>query len=333
MPRQARLDYSGALQHVIARGVARCRIFDDVKDREEFLLWMGRLLKDSGTQCLAWSLLPNHLHLLLRTGKWPLKRLMQRLLIRYSMYFNHRHHRSGHLFQNRYKSILCEEEPYLLELVRYIHLNPLRGGQVDAYGELARYPWCGHGAILGTRKVEWQAIDDVLEVFGKTAKTARMAYGEYVREGVGKGRRPDLTGGGLFRSVGGVEQAGQMQRRREKVQSDERILGSGEYVAEVLKEVEHRDRRKTVLRERLKPAEVVERAAKVMGVGVREVYGRRKQRKISMARSLASKWLVEDLGMTVMDVARLLKVTPAAVCYGVKKGKEVEETEGAKLSN
>ncbi len=180
--------------------------------------------------------------------------------------------------------------------------------------------------------MEWQVTGDVLGEFGKTMRAARVAYEKYVREGIGKGRRPELTGGGLFRSVGGVEETVRMHRCREKVRSDERILGRGEYVAEVLREVEHRDRRKAGLAERLKPAEVIGRAAQVMGVGVRDVYGGRKQKNVSRARSLASKWLVEDLGIAVTDAARLLKVTPAAVCYGVRKGKEVEEAEGAKLT-
>ena len=333
MPRQARLDYTGALQHVISRGVGRCRIFDDGGDRDRFLGWLGKLLEESGAQCLAWALLGNHFHLLMRTGKWPLKVLMQRLLTRYSVHYNLRHRRSGHLFQNRYKSILCEEEPYLLELARYSHLNPLRAGEVKSYAELAKYPWCGHGAVLGTRNVEWQATEEVLEGFGRSRSTARRAYNEFVKEGVGKGRRPEFAGGGLFRSVGGVEEVVRLVRRREKVASDERILGSGDYVAEVLREVEHRDRRKAGMRERMDPRQVVERAAAVMGVEAGDVYGRRKVRKVSMARSLASKWLVEDLGMTVTAAARMLKVTPAAVVYGIRTGREVEVARRAKLSN
>ena len=332
MPRQARLDYAGALQHVIARGVARTRIFDDKKDRETFLGWFGGLLKESGAQCLAWALLPNHFHLLLRTTVWPLKVLMQRLLTRYSVYYNHRHGRSGHLFQNRYKSIVCEEEAYLLELVRYIHLNPLRAGEVESYAELGRYPWCGHGAVIGVRKVKWQEIGDVLGEFGSNRNEALESYGEFVREGIRKGRRPELVGGGLIRSLGGIGEAVKIAAKREKVQSDERILGSGEYVAEVIREVEHRDRRKEGMRKRLDPREVIRRACKVMGAEEGQLYGHRKVKEVSKARSLACKWLVEDLGMRISDVARMLKVTHPAVVYGARKGMEVEATTRAKIS-
>jgi len=333
MPRQPRLDYTGALQHIISRGVGRCRIFDDSRDRKQFLEWLGGLLKKSDTGCLAWSLMPNHFHLLLRTGRWPLKTVMQRLLTRYSVYYNHRHRRVGHLFQNRYKSILCEEDPYLLELVRYIHLNPLRAGEVQAYNDLARHPWCGHGVVLAMRKVDWQSTDEVLGEFGSRRSEARKAYNEFVKEGVGKGRRGEFSGGGLIRSAGGVEEVVKLARRRERMQGDERILGSGEYVAEVLREVEHRDRRKAGLKERLDPRKVVKRACEVMGVEERALYGGRRLKAVSAARSLAAKWLVEDLGMTVTAVGSMLKVTPAAVIYAVRKGKEVEEGKHAKLSN
>jgi hypothetical protein len=185
---------------------------------------------------------------------------------------------------------------------------------------------------MGRKKVEWQTTDEVLEDYGRTRNSARDAYDEFVREGAGKGKRPELTGGGLIRSAGGGEGFMRLRGRREKIQSDERILGSGEYVAEVLRKVEHRDRRKAGLKERLKPARVVERAAEVMGVETGLVYGRRKTRGVSMARSLSSKWLVEDLGMTVSDAARILKITPAAICYGIRKGRELETKRGVKIS-
>ena len=131
MPRQARLDIPGLLQHVIIRGINRSDIFLDDDDRERFLDRLSNLLVKTGTNCFAWALIPTHAHLLLRCNHSELSRFMRRLLTGYAVMFNLRHSRSGHLFQNRYKSIVCEEEPYLLELIRYIHLNPLRVGIVD----------------------------------------------------------------------------------------------------------------------------------------------------------------------------------------------------------
>jgi len=152
MPRQPRLDAPGLLQHVMARGIEGREIFQDDKDRESFLDRLAAILGETHTQCYAWSLIPNHFHLLLRTGPTPLSKVMRRLMTGYAVTFNRRHKRSGHLFQNRYKSIVCEEDPYLLELIRYIHLNPLRASLVKDLKELDKYPWSGHSAILGRRK-------------------------------------------------------------------------------------------------------------------------------------------------------------------------------------
>ena len=126
MPRKARLDAPGALHHIVVRGIERRKIFYDDSDRDDFLERLSAIQSWSRTACYAWALMPNHFHLLLKTGQTPIATLMRRLLTGYAVSFNLRHRRSGHLVQNRYKSILCQEDAYLLELVRYIHLNPLR---------------------------------------------------------------------------------------------------------------------------------------------------------------------------------------------------------------
>ena len=133
MPRKARIDMPGALHHLIIRGIERGRIFRDDQDRNSFLGRLGKILAETKTPCYAWALLPNHCHLLLRTGKVPLASVMGRLLTGYAVNFNHKYRRHGQLFQNRYKSILCQEDSYFLELVRYIHLNPLRAKVVRDY--------------------------------------------------------------------------------------------------------------------------------------------------------------------------------------------------------
>jgi hypothetical protein len=147
------------------------------------------------------------------------------LLTGYAVTFNRRHARSGHLFQNRYKSIVCEEDPYLLELLRYIHLNPLRAGLVKDLDELDHYPWCGHAVVLGQKTLAGQEIGEVLALFAKKTKTARHSYRQFLFDGIALGKRPDLVGGGL--------------RRSQKLESDtsvlvdydERVLGGGDFVA------------------------------------------------------------------------------------------------------
>lgn len=196
MPRSARLDAPGVLHHIIIRGIERRVIFKDDEDREDFLSRLGKLLPATKTSCFAWALIPNHAHFLFRTGSVPVATLMRRLLTGYAGYFNRRHKRSGQLFQNRYKSILCQEEPYFSELVRYIHLNPLRAGLVKSLTELNQYDYCGHGVLMGNRRREWQDADYVLRYFGKQLSAARKQYCAFVEDGIEQGRRDELTGGG-----------------------------------------------------------------------------------------------------------------------------------------
>ena len=166
MPRQSRIDAPGALNHIIVRGINRKKIFNDDTDRYDFLYRLGKIVTDAHTECFAWALLPNHLHLLLRTGCAPISTIMRRLLTGYAMSYNRRHRRHGHLFQNRYKSILCQEDVYLLELVRYIHLNPLRAKLLKDLKALEKYPFSGHSVILGKRKNSWQNVEYILKLFG-----------------------------------------------------------------------------------------------------------------------------------------------------------------------
>jgi REP element-mobilizing transposase RayT len=166
MPRRARIDAPGAFHHIICRGIERRKIFYDDADRDNFLERLGEILIDSSTPCYGWALIPNHFHLLLRTGRVPISIVMRRLLTGYAVSFNRRHRRYGHLFQNRFKSILCQEDRYLKELVGYVHLNPLRARIVTELKELSNYPYCGHSAILGKRTRDFQDVDYVLRLFG-----------------------------------------------------------------------------------------------------------------------------------------------------------------------
>jgi putative transposase len=144
MPRQPRLDAPGALHHVMGRGIDGIKIFSNRKDREDFLERLADLCRADALSVYAWALISNHFHLLLRTVNQPLSNSMRKLLTGYVVNYNARHKRYGHLFQNRYKSIICEGDPYLLELTRYIHLNPLRAGIVKNLEGLEGYQWIGH---------------------------------------------------------------------------------------------------------------------------------------------------------------------------------------------
>jgi REP element-mobilizing transposase RayT len=162
MPRRPRLDSPAVLHHVVVRGIEKRAIFASLADRRDFFNRCGELFPEAGTICYAWSFLTNHIHILLRTGGTPLSKVMARLLSGYASGFNRRHNRSGHLFQNRYKSIVCQEDAYFKDLVRHIHLNPFRAGLVSNLDDLGAYPWSGHAVLLGKKKCPWQAAKYVL---------------------------------------------------------------------------------------------------------------------------------------------------------------------------
>jgi len=147
----------------------------------------------------------------LRSAPSGIALLMRRLLTGYAVSYNRRHKRHGQLFQNRYKSIICQEDAYLQELVRYIHLNPLRAKIVIGLKELDRYSYSGHSALTGKKKRQWQDIEYVLGFFGPRVSEARKGYESYVKKGIPLGRRPELVGGGLIRSLGGWDEVKKMR--------------------------------------------------------------------------------------------------------------------------
>ncbi|MDD2338408.1 MAG: transposase, partial [Geobacteraceae bacterium] len=266
MPRQARIDGEGALHHIICRGIERKEIFSDDLDRDDFVSRLENVLAQTSTRCYAWALIPNHFHLLLQTGSVPVATVMRKLLTGYATKFNRRHGRQGHLFQNRYKSILCQEEPYLLELVRYIHLNPLRAGVVSSLEELRGYRYCGHSRILARKSDPWIATEQVLTRFGKRMKASRNAYEAFIADGVAQGKRNDLIGGGLFRSAGSWSAVMSARSSGILLKSDERILGDSDFVDRILESAdEEMERRVRYCQQGVDLDKLAEIVAEVLG--------------------------------------------------------------------
>ena len=176
MPRLARLDAPGVLHHIMIRGIERRKTFRDNKDRDDFIERLSIILPETDTSCYAWALMSNHAHFLFRSGESGIAKVMRRLLTGYAIGFNRRYKRHGQLFGNRYKSVICQEDTYLKELVRYIHLNPLRANIVSSLPELNRYPYCGHSTLMGRRKQQWQDGKYVLTYFGRNSGKARKEY-------------------------------------------------------------------------------------------------------------------------------------------------------------
>ena len=238
---------------------------------------------------------------------------MRRLLTGYVVNFNLRHKRYGHLFQNRYKSIICEDDPYLLELTRYIHLNPLRVGIVGDMKELNRYRWTGHSAIMGRVKRDWQDIDAVLAYFGKGRKAVEK-YEQYVREGISHGRRLELVGGGLIRSLGGWSQVVSFRRKGIKVASDERILGGDEFIQRLLSEAEAREKETLRLFRKVPDLATLEREIiKGEGIEASELHSGIRKRAVVRVRRIFCQLAIGKMGYSGAEVARFLGVTTSAV--------------------
>lgn len=319
MPRHARLDCTGALHHVIIRGIERRNIFWDNRDRDDFLGRLARLVPETKTSCYAWAFLSNHAHFLFRSGPLGIANLMRRLLTGYVVSFNKRHRRTGQLFQNRYKSIICQEDLYFAELVRYIHLNPLRAKLVSSLAELNRYPYSGHSALVGMHEHSWQDTDYTLRLFGGDISDGRKNYRTYVEGGIDEGRREDLTTGGLIRGLAGWSTAKGPART---VKGDERILGESGFVLQVLTEANESLDRKNV---RHSAGTTVQTLAKeiadMYGMEPEVILSKGRQRAHVAARDVFCHRAVDELGVPLTDLARLIGMTPSAISYAVLRGR------------
>ncbi len=306
MSRLPRLDAPGLIHHVMARGIQGPSLFRNEEDRNNFLHRLGSILGETGSHCYAWSLLPNHFHLLLQTATMALGRMMRKLMTGYAVTYNRRYKRNGPLFRNRYKSIVCEEDPYLLELVRYIHLHPLRTGLLRDMSELDRYPWSGHSALMGHHARDWQEVDGVLDCFSDERARARRKYRRFVEDGKCYGRRPEFEGERRGRNGG-------------QDPYDQRILGGRPFVEKVLKG----RRRKTLMRRpRIPLNDLIGKISERLGIEEGEdlLMGGRK-RMICQARALICYLATQEMGYRFSEVGEALRIHPVNVTRSLERGK------------
>jgi len=254
---------------------------------------------------------------------------MRRLLTGYAVSFNRRHKRSGHLFQNRYKSILCQENAYLLELVRYIHLNPLRSGLVPDLKALSGYIYSGHSRIMGSKKSDWQDVYKVIGMFGKSRHRAVKQYEKFIGKGVAEGRKPELTGGGLIRSVGGWRELSELRKMKIHFKSDERVLGDSDFVKEVLGSASEAMKRKYRLKT---DGYTFERIARIVGkifdIPHIDMIVLGKQPHRVKARSVLICWAVQELGMSATAVGLKLGMSQSAASRAAQRGRNIVEELG-----
>jgi len=183
MARPLRIEFPGGLYHVTARGDRREDIFVDDHDRNAWLAVFSEVCRRFNWRCHAYCMMDNHYHILVETVDGNLSAGMRQLNGVYTQRSNRRHHRSGHVFQGRFKSIVVERDSYLLELARYVVLNPVRAGMV---GDVADWRWSSYGAMVGeVQAPDWLYCDWLLSQFGQQRKRCRRKYQEFVCAGLG----------------------------------------------------------------------------------------------------------------------------------------------------
>lgn len=287
MARKPRIHYPGAFYHVILRGNARQDIFFDEKDRYRFYLLIQEGTERYRHRIHAFCLMTNHIHLLVQVADVPLSRIMQNLSFRYTRWANWRQGKSGHLFQGRYKAILIDADEYLLELVRYLHLNPVRAAMAK---DPIDYPWSSHRAYCGMEVIPWLCTELTLSSFGRRMDAARRKFREFVLEGVGEGHRP------AFHGCTGA---------------DSRVLGDDSFAERVLVESE------VIPVRRIGIDEVISAVCRFYGVREEELQG--SSHRSSRLRAMAAWVTLDTEGCTITELAKVTGRDLSTLSCGARK--------------
>lgn len=295
MPRQARIDVPGQYYHVISRGIERREIFSGEEDYADFLGRAGDWLKKCESKCLAWCLMPNHFHFLIQRGARPLSELMHHVMTGYAVNYNLRRQRCGHLFQNRYKAIICEVDSYFQELAPYIHLNPLRAKFVKDLDDLLNYRWCGHRALVSGVPDGVMDAQALLAHYGNSSSDPLTNYMHVLREKAEEAER--------------LEAAGDARRARPDLEKED-FLGNILRKAEVLAVKPRRDR-----------AELLAEAARLTGVSCAEILRPSRLRAAARARAIYCCLCREQSGISGAELMVELRVNQSAVSKLIGKGR------------
>ncbi len=269
MARRPRLFAAGVLYHVIVHGNQRQKTFTAESDYHAYIERLARYRKKYDYVLHAYCLMPNHVHLLVESSEQPLAKFMQGLQQSYSQYFNRKHRKTGHVFEGRYKAILCQKDQYLLQLIRYIHLNPVRACMVRSP---ERYRYSGDHVYLQGKATEMIDPATVLSMLG-----GKQAYRRFVQDGLSEGHKEEYYA---------VE--------------DQRFLGAEGFGERLLKKEPGLSGKKLTRRS----IETVARElAKLLKIDVQALRSRDRGWAISKARTIAAYVLVRRLGYRLSDVA------------------------------
>lgn len=292
MARKPRIEFPGAFYHIITRGNRQQDIFEDHFDRKEYIDRLKKYQEKYQSILYAYVLMNNHTHLLMETGPVSLSKIMQTFQSSYTQYYNSRHKKIGHLFQGRYKAILCDKDSYLLELVRYIHLNPVRAKLVTDPKE---YEWSSHRIYLGLEKNTLIDINLVLAIFGKKIGKARKRYESFILEKADMGQRKDF-----YKTT------------------DQCILGDDKFIEEIKKRTSH-ELGKETKKIHLTMSELIDRVATQMDVSDRDIPSSSKRRSASEARSIVAFLGKEYCGYKGKEIADYLGVDQSTVANSIRR--------------
>jgi REP element-mobilizing transposase RayT/AraC-like DNA-binding protein len=312
MPRKARVTVVGAVHHIMSRGIEGKKIFFDDEDRNFFLNHLENLLVKTGYLLYAWCLMENHYHLLIRVNDYPLGAAMRALNGRYAQYFRKKGGTRGYLFQDRYKSIVTQDQHYIEEMVRYIHLNPIRAGLCSTIEELDTYSWSGHAVIVGMQSWCIQNTHDVLKRFAKQRKKAIVLYRGFLKAGLDKDPA-------IYTTI-----------RKNNLQSEHIhnagcwVIGNKEFVSKAVADDKvKRTRLARYAKENVTLKEVVRKISKQWGIADREIMKRGRNNIRSDTRKACAYICNRYYHFPVIQIAQYFNISSPSVSKMISEGERL----------
>ncbi len=305
----------------MCRGIEKAVIFRDDIDRKRFTEIVRATVRQTRTTCLAWSLMPNHSHQALQTGPTPISKVMHRINTAYACSFNARHGRVGPLYQGRFRSIPVESEAYLHELIRYIHLNPLRGGLVRNLEELAAYEWSGHAALVSGTDDGILDVAAVAGLFAGQGCTAQAAIREHMLQGWIGGERP-IDPEELLNRL-------RLETRHDRAAPRTPLVVSRSFAAGLMTDIaaaiDARSRRQSLFAAAGWTTESIRAlVCRRLRIPTRRVASGARTRSVSRARAVIAWLATEYLGASRAEIARAVGVRHQAVRGCIARGRELE---------
>lgn len=292
MARKQRIHYSGAVYHVILRGNAGQDVFFDDNDRYRFYLMLQLAVEKFGCLIHGFCLMTNHIHLIMQAGEIPLSKIMQNITLRYTKWINYRYVRTGHVFQGRYKALLLDADAYLMELVRYVHLNPVRAGMVSTPVE---YRWSGHSCYLGIETVPWLSTNWLLNQFSEDHLKSVQAYADFVADGMDEKHRDDFH-------VGTCEG---------------RILGNDTFLSNVFIRSDQMPAKSIEL------SDEIEAVCQIYSLTIPQLIAQGKTRPYSEARAIAALFVLNTPNLSLTELGIMLNRDAATLGRSARKADEI----------